>query len=118
MALLETDLSHTELLNRLDKFLGFPRFDPHGEAIPGPNGKIANVSYKSLADIEPGKTCKVVSVKDTSALFLQYLDKLNIEIGGVIKIIEKIAYDGSLMISINKTRALVSLDFAKSIFVV
>jgi DtxR family transcriptional regulator, Mn-dependent transcriptional regulator len=105
------------LADRLDKFLGFPRFDPHGEAIPGANGKIEKISSKTLFDIETGNSCKVVSIKDTSKLFLQYLDKLNIEIGAGIKIIDKITFDGSLMILVNKTRAMVSREFAKSIYV-
>lgn len=107
----------TRLADRLEEFLGFPRFDPHGEAIPKANGSIPRIPSKTLNDMEAGVTCRVLSVKDTSSLFLQYLDKLNIEIGADIKIIEKIEFDGSLMISVKNTRALVTPEFAKSIFV-
>ena len=105
------------LADRLDKFLGYPRFDPHGEAIPKADGKIAKVPLKTLNDVAPGESCAVVSLNDTSKLFLQYLDKLNIEIGSVIKILDKIEYDGSLMINIHNSRALVSPGFARSILV-
>ena len=37
------DLEHVsskKLIDKLDEFLGFPRFDPHGDPIPDANGKI------------------------------------------------------------------------------
>ena len=105
------------LADRLDKYLGYPRFDPHGEAIPGANGKMEKISGKALYDVRPGTTCKVVSIKDTSTLFLQYLDRLKIEIGTVIKINEKIAFDGSLIIRVKDNTAMVTPEFAKSILV-
>ncbi len=105
------------LADRLDKFLGYPKFDPHGEVIPKANGKLTKISYKTLFDLHPGSRGKVVSVKDTSRIFLQFLDKLNIEIGADIEVIEKISYDGTLMINIKNARALVSPEFAKSIYV-
>lgn len=92
---------HPELADRLDKYLGFPQYDPHGDPIPKANGESA-VSYKTLlAEIDENKKCRVVAVKDTSTPFLQYLRKLNIGIGTTISVIEKIPFDGSLTISIN-----------------
>src|SRR5476651_2113924 len=33
-------ISSTDLINRLDEFLNFPRYDPHGDPIPDDKGKI------------------------------------------------------------------------------
>lgn len=106
------------LADRLDEFLGFPQFDPHGESIPKSNGQMPDIKTKTLQEVETGKICKVVSVKDTSKSFLQYLRRLNIGIGAIIKVIEKIDFDGSLIILIdNSTQTTISVKFAESIFV-
>ena len=109
---------HPELADRLDKYLGFPQYDPHGDPIPKANGESA-VSYKTLlAEIDENKKCRVVAVKDTSTPFLQYLRKLNIGIGTSISVIEKIPFDPSLTISINnELQQTVSRLFADNLLV-
>jgi DtxR family transcriptional regulator, Mn-dependent transcriptional regulator len=115
-------LEHIEgenLADRLDEFLGHPQFDPHGEAIPKSDGQIQSVSDKTLKEIKPGNSCTVVSVKDTSKSFLQYLRKLEIGIGTIIRVIEKIEFDSSITILINdKQQTNVSEKFSESVFVI
>lgn len=112
-------IKHPELANRLDSFLGHPEYDPHGDPIPKSNGELPKTTTTLLADIKEGKSCKVVAIKDTSTLFLQYLLKLNIHIGTNIQIIEKIPYDSSIQISINgASTTAVSSKFADSILVI
>src|ERR1700722_4466455 len=36
-------IHHPGLADRLDKFLGFPQYDPHGDPIPKSNGKIPSL---------------------------------------------------------------------------
>jgi DtxR family transcriptional regulator, Mn-dependent transcriptional regulator len=106
------------LADRLDNFLGFPQFDPHGEPIPASDGKVPDFIQKTLNNAEIGKDVKVVSVKDTSKSFLQHLYKLNIGIGTTVKVLEKIEFDGSLIILIGLTsRETISEKFAESIFI-
>jgi DtxR family Mn-dependent transcriptional regulator len=110
---------HPELADRLDKYLGFPKYDPHGDPIPKANGDSA-VTYKTLlAEIAEGKTCSVVAVKDTSASFLQYLKRLDIGIGTHITLTEKISFDGSIIvrIGIDGQPTTVSKVFAESLLV-
>jgi DtxR family Mn-dependent transcriptional regulator len=109
---------HPDLADRLDKFLGFPQYDPHGDPIPKANGESAT-SYKTLlAEIPEGKTCRVVAVKDTSAAFLQYLKRLEIGIGTTISLTEKIAFDDSMAIVIDgSTHTTVSKVFAENLLV-
>lgn len=106
------------LADRLDNFLGFPQFDPHGEPIPTSGGSLPEGFKKSLAEVETGINCQVVSVKDTSKDFLQYAHKLNIGIGTSIQVLSRIAFDESLIIKIaNQEEATVSKRFAENIFV-
>ena len=106
------------LADRLAEFLGNPEFDPHGEPIPTTNGTLPDVSQKTLQEVEPDESCQIVSVKDTSKSFLQYLLRLNIGIGTSIKVIDRIEFDDSLNILIdNQEKATVSKKFAESLFV-
>lgn len=111
-------IKHQELANRLDKFLGHPTYDPHGDPIPNANGEIPETIHTPLSEIVEGKTCKVAAIKDTSTLFLQYLKKLQIGIGTKLKIVDKIPYDESVLIKIdNHTETTVSKKFVESILV-
>lgn len=111
-------ISDASLADRLDKFLGFPEYDPHGDPIPKANGKVPKPYSVTLADLKTGDTCRVAAVKDTSSSFLQYLQKLDIGIGTNIKLLEKISYDNSLVISISgKENTTVSQKFGENILV-
>jgi DtxR family Mn-dependent transcriptional regulator len=79
---------------------------------------MAHTSKTHLSDIAEGRSCRVVAVKDTSSEFLQYLKKLSINIGTVLKVTEKIAFDESLVIQIEKGRqTTISKKFGQSILV-
>lgn len=111
-------IQSAKLVDRLEEFLNFPEFDPHGDPIPKANGDIPAIDKVLLAEVKTGENCKVVAVKDTSALFLQYLEKLKITIGSKIKVLEVIDFDGSLSIQIEKEEPRsVSMKFAESLFV-
>ena len=106
------------LADRLDKFLGFPEYDPHGDPIPKANGKVPKSYSLTLANLKEGTNCRVAAVRDTSSAFLQYLLKLNIGIGTSIRLIEKIPFDNSLVISIDgKEKTTVSQKFGEGILV-
>ena len=92
-------IQSTKLIERLDDFLGFPEFDPHGDPIPNSEGELPHTSTLALIDAEPGKACKVVAVRDTSSAFLQQLEKLQLQIGTMLKVTEVTPYDNSVMVS-------------------
>lgn len=111
-------IKHKELADRLDKFLGYPEYDPHGDPIPNAKGEIPSTASTLLSEIEEGKTCQVTAVKDTSAVFLQYLEQLSIKIGTKIRVLEKIPFDGSMAVQVGKeVKTTVSKKFAVSLFV-
>jgi len=111
-------IRHAELSDRLDAFLGFPEYDPHGDPIPKSNGAVPNTFTTVLSDIEIGKKCQVVAVKDTSSIFLQYLQELNISIGTTLEVLAKIQFDGSMNILINSNSTTnVSKKFTENLLV-
>lgn len=110
-------VKHSELANRLDKFLGFPEFDPHGDPIPNAKGEIPPIATILLSELESGQSCQVASIRDTSALFLQYLEQLTITIGTKIKVLEIIPFDESMVILIDGIQRTVSKKLANNLMV-
>jgi len=41
-----------ELVNKLDEYLGYPKFDPHGDPIPCPDGNLPDTPNTALAEVE------------------------------------------------------------------
>lgn len=111
-------VKHPDLAERLDEYLGYPDYDPHGDPIPKSNGEMPKSSNTSLSQIEVGKTCRVAAVKDTSTVFLQYLLQLSVGIGTKMKVLDKVPFDGSMHLQIGKdAKTTVSQKFAESLLV-
>lgn len=90
-----------KLIDRLDEFLGKPKFDPHGDPIPDAAGNFTYRKQILLAELAENKTAVVVGVLDDSPSFLQYLDKLNLVLGAKVQVLERVEYDGSNRILLN-----------------
>lgn len=95
-----------ELVNRLDIFLNHPRFDPHGDPIPDSEGNFTQRKQCLIIEIEQGTGGVVVGVNEHSPSFLQYLDRLGINIGTRIDVEEVFEYDGSRKVLINNEKEL------------
>jgi len=106
------------LIKRLDEFLGFPKYDPHGDPIPDENGDFSEKPQVALEEVKEKSVSKIITVKDTDAAFLKYLDKLGVYIGARIKVLEKIEYDGSMHIEIDgDNQVYISKEVANNLLV-
>lgn len=109
---------HDELADRLDEFLNFPQFDPHGDPIPDRNGKFPEIKSFRLSESKHQENGFVVGLADMSPAFLKYLDKVGIHIGTGIALEENNVFDNSLDIKINgKTKIHLSQQAAQNILV-
>ena len=93
-----------DLVERLDEFLGHPKFDPHGDPIPDAEGRFAFRKQVLLSELKNGESGVVVGVKDHSAAFLQYLDQMQLILGARVVIIEKFVYDESVKVLLNEDK--------------
>jgi len=89
------------LISRLEKFLGYPKYDPHGDPIPDAKGNIHYHKQVNLSELKSGEKGKVVGVVEQSAEFLQYLDKIKLAINSTIEVKELNDYDNSRVIRLN-----------------
>ncbi len=106
-----------KLIKELDKFLNYPTKDPHGDPIPNPAGFIKYGNKFLLCDLKIGEKGKLVGVKDSSSLFLQFLDKRKIALGCVIEILYIENFDNSVHIGLEDTKLSISLKSASNIYV-
>ena len=107
-----------KLIEELERLLGYPEIDPHGDPIPNAKGQIKFIRRKVLAEVPAGAECKLVAVKDSSAPFLQFVVKLGLGLSSKIKVISRQEFDGSIEIEVNKNKSMVSQKFAENLFVV
>jgi DtxR family Mn-dependent transcriptional regulator len=105
------------LTDRLDAFLEFPEYDPHGDPIPKKNGTIVSNERISLFTAKPTQKYVIVGVKDSSAAFLKFLNKSNIQLGAEIKILSKEPFDNSMIISVNGIEVFISELISKNLYV-
>ena len=102
--LIAEDLEHIKsdiLIERLDKFLNYPHNDPHGDPIPDEQGNFPQDESLQLSQLDKDNKGIVVGVDDRSSSFLNYLDKIGIQLGTEIEIIERYEFDHSVDIQIN-----------------
>jgi len=115
------ELEHVQsplLMRRLDEFLNYPTLDPHGDPIPAEDGAMRRPTHRLLADLEIGERGTLAAVKDTSAPFLQYLDKVGLPLGAHLKVLDKVAFDNSLELRINRERTiLISAEVGRNLFI-
>jgi DtxR family transcriptional regulator, Mn-dependent transcriptional regulator len=110
-------VSSKKLIDRLDEYLGFPPFDPHGDPIPDQKGKIAireNLPLSLLPNNQPGTVCQVTN---QSAEMLELLKHKTIGIGTRVEVKKRFPFDQSLELKIKRQTVTVSEQLAKNIFV-
>lgn len=91
-----------ELINRLDEFLGRPRFDPHGDPIPDSNGQLSAVKALPLNQYREKGQFIFMGVCEHSKTFLQHLTSVGLRIGDAIRVEEINEFDNSYKVKINK----------------
>ena len=112
-------INSEKLIAQIDKFLNYPKVDPHGDPIPDSNGKVLITKSKSVASFKKNDVLIMTGVVDHTPRFLQYLDTLKLSLGNEIKIKNIEEFDKSLQISINKgAQIFISNDVAKNILAI
>lgn len=91
-----------QLTDKLDEFLNFPQFDPHGDPIPDKNGVFHNkFKTKPLSEVNKDESAFVTGVEDGSLEFFQFLRHYEIGLGTKIKVLDCYSFDHSMLIDLN-----------------
>ena len=96
--------------DKMDEILNYPKFDPHGSPIPDKEGNFDLVSFKKLAEFQPGDSIEICAVLYSSDDFLSFLNSKKLSLGSVLKIIEIERFDKSMKVEYaDKTEVFSSL---------
>lgn len=106
-----------KLTNALDQFLGYPKKDPHGDPIPDKKGTLMHTNRLPLSHCEIKCKGKIVGVEDSSSIFLQYLDKENIQLGAEFLILDQNTFDQSFNLKINGKTIKLTAKMANNLYV-
>jgi DtxR family Mn-dependent transcriptional regulator len=90
-----------DLLSRLDAFLNYPKFDPHGDPIPNANGKFTIKTQFPLSEGKPSGNYVLTGLKESTDHFLKHLYDLGIKLGSKINVIELSEFDKSAKITLD-----------------
>jgi len=107
-----------KLVDKLDAFLNFPKFDPHGDPIPDSTGKLSIVQQLPLSDLPLNKPAIITSVQNQSSELLSFLSSRNIVLGTRLEVKRKLPFDNSIEIKFkNKQSINISEQIANAIHV-
>lgn len=106
------------LIDRLDKFLGFPRFDPHGDPIPDTKGNIMSQYQKSILELTVNAKASVAGVKLHTPQFLNHLEKIGLVIGREFRISERNEFDDSMTLLLDDNqKIIISKEVSKNVLI-
>lgn len=103
-------INSDKLIDRMDTFLGYPRFDPHGDPIPDADGHWTRRPQVLLGTLLPGQLGVVTGVDDHTSAFLQYLNQLGLGLGENIEVINRVLYDNSMIIKLKDGKSIAVSD--------
>lgn len=97
------------VLEALDRHLGSPVFDPHGDPIPTAEGRIAQRDLVPLDACPVGSVCRLSQTLDQREQSLRFLQKSRVEVGDTITI-HSIEPGAGTIVLVNREGALVSIS--------
>ena len=96
-----------KLVDKLDAFLNFPKFDPHGDPIPDATGKISLQQQLPLSDLPLNKQAVITSVQNQASELLSFLSSRNIIIGTKLEVKRRLPFDNSVEIKFKSRQSLI-----------
>lgn len=105
-----------QLTAALDRFLNFPKYDPHGDPIPDATLQLSKRTKKLLSNFKREECGVCIGVKDSSADFLKVLDRLAISLGSAIQVIDIEEFDQSMWIAVDGEQKYISTKIASNLY--
>lgn len=109
-------VTSAEMISRLESYLHYPQFDPHGDPIPDAIGRLPKRPKSIRLDaFMVGDKVRITSVDDSSSEMLVYLEKYNAVPGAELTIKKCFDFDNSIQVKIKSKTILLSSKIASSI---
>lgn len=105
------------LVERIDAYLNFPRFDPHGDPIPTAEGELHRREMTNLSQATAGMKFKVERVLDQTPEVLRYLDRIGLRPGASVEVREVLSFDGQMFLLVAGIEVSISQRLARKVLV-
>ncbi len=110
-------VSSKKLIEKLDAYLGFPQFDPHGDPIPDMKGRVKKVDQIALTALPLNQPAVVHSITNQSSEVLDFLHQKKIGIGTQLEIKKRHTFDGSLEVKVKNSLITITVGLSKYLYV-
>jgi DtxR family transcriptional regulator, Mn-dependent transcriptional regulator len=104
-----------ELEARIDRALGFPTRDPHGDPLPSPELLLQSDEMVCLSDLDAGSMTVVRRVPDGDPELLRYLATLGLVPAEEVTIVEQAPFDGPVTVEVRGARHAIGRSLAAQI---
>lgn len=106
------------LADKIQKYLGNPATDPHGDPIPALNGKIENdTSQIILSEADAGHMYEISRLYSSEMDFFDFCSSNHIVVGSLIWVEKQYGPNRMTEVRIDKKKLLLNEDFTKIIYV-
>ncbi len=106
------------LIDKIDEYLGYPEFDPHGHPIPKKNGILPkSPKVILLSEAEKNVVYEFVRVDDRNSEVINYLIKVGLLLNTELTVVDKLAFDNSMTVSFDNKVLSLSKELTNSIYV-
>lgn len=112
-------LEHTappRLVERLDRFLNFPAFCPHGSVIPTADGSTKHPALVPLCGLHKGDSSRIRRITEEAEL-LDYLEALGFVLGEAFTVKDIAPYEGPIVLSLADRELSISHKAACKVYV-
>lgn len=100
---------------RIDRALGYPTTDPHGDPIPTADGDIQSMQHVQLPELMAGDHGVVERVCDRDPEKLRYLGDLGLYPNAAVRVIETFPFDGPLKILVDGGEHILGRELARAV---
>jgi DtxR family Mn-dependent transcriptional regulator len=110
-----------EFEDRVDRLLGYPTIDPHGDPIPSKDGLMVDRDGQKLSVVQEGQIRRILRVSDQDPEKLCYLGKLGLYPDTQLEVLERAPFGGPLRVRIGQapqqSEAMLGIELAEHILV-
>ncbi len=110
-----------EFEDRVDKILGYPTIDPHGDPIPSKEGLMVARDGLKLSTVKEGEVRRILRVSDQNPEKLCYLGKLGLYPDTEVEVLERAPFGGPLRVRIgaapHQSEFMLGVELAEHIIV-
>jgi DtxR family Mn-dependent transcriptional regulator len=104
-------------IEALDRKLGKPDIDPHGDPIPSPEGYVAPSVAIPLTELPVNTDARIARLLTSSPDLLQHVVDREFRLGDAIRVTARDPFHGPLTVSVNGRREILGYTVAASIYV-